>query len=170
MSSRVGVSALMVAALASAAMPATAAAQDDVDVPHRHEGATALSPRPGTADTTVPGEGLAEDEIDARVGWLLLTYIAAVRAGLRRDNPQRTQDEMARARAALGSLEQRLAVGAHRFALPAGLSASVATAAGALARGDLGAVDRTLAVGERGLRTALAKLDAELAAKPGAFR
>jgi hypothetical protein len=93
-----------------------------------------------------------------------------VRAALRRDNPQRTEDEMVRTRAALGSLEQRLATGAHRLVLPEGLSASVAAAADALARGDLGAADRALSAGERGLRTALAKLDAELTAKPGASR
>src|SRR5579862_1212883 len=136
MPSRVGVSALliaglMIAGLASVAAPAAAVAQD-LGVPSRHAGATALSPRPGTADTAVPGEGLAEDEVDARIGWLLATYIGAVRAALRRDNPRQTQDEMARVRAALGSLEQRLATGAHRLVLPVDLSASIAAAADAL--------------------------------------
>ncbi|HUA52280.1 MAG TPA: hypothetical protein VMB81_08945 [Candidatus Sulfotelmatobacter sp.] len=171
MPTKAGLAAMMIAALTSAAVPVVAAAQeDDLDVPRRHEGTTALSPRPGTVDTTVPGEGLPQDEVDARMGWLLLTYISAVRSGLRRGNPQRTQDEMAQTRSALAALEQRLASGAHRLVLPADLAAAVATAADALTHGDLVAADRALAVGEHGLHAALANLDVELYSKPGASR
>lgn len=163
---KTGLAAMMIAMAAAAAVPA-AGADDPTGRPQRRDGATALSPRPGTADTVVPGEAVTGDEADARIGWLLLTYVAAVRTSLPRDNPQRTADEMARARAALADLERRLGTGAHRLVLPVGFAANLATAADALTHGDVAASDRALGDCEQGLHATLAAFDA---ARPGASR
>jgi hypothetical protein len=168
---KVGLAALTILALAAAGLPAASHAGDPLYVPHRRGEPSALSPDPsGTAATAVPGEGVSQDEVDARIGWLVLTHIMDVRAALRRDHVEEAVDKLARARAALRNLEKRFDGRSHGLVLPSSLSASLAEGEGALSGGDRAAADRALADAERGLQAALADLDTKLFPQSGTPR
>jgi hypothetical protein len=148
-----------------------ATAGDPLYLPHRLGEPSALSPDPnGTAAISVPGEGLPQDEIDARIGWLVLTHVMDVRAALRRDHVEEATDKLARARATLRDLEQRLEGQRHGLVLPSGLAASLARGASALSGRDRAGADHALADAERGLQAALADLDAKLYPQSGVAR
>lgn len=166
---KLGLAALMILALAVAAPAAHAG--DPLYAPQRPGEPSALSPDPnGTAATAVPGERLPQDEIDARIGWLVLTYIMDVRAALRRDHLDEAADKLARARVALRSLEQRSAGRAGGLMLPSSLTANLASGTAALAGHDRAGADRAFADAERVLHDTLAELDTKLYPQSGAPR
>lgn len=158
-------------ALAGAALPAPVAAGDPLYLPHRRGEPSALSPDPsGTADTAVPGEGLPQDEIDARIGWLVLTFVIDARTALRRELVDAAAAKLARARAALRDLETRFVGRSHALSVPPNLSASLTQADSALAGRDRAGADRALADAERVLQGALVELDTKLFPQSGAPR
>jgi hypothetical protein len=164
---------LAFAGLAStgAVLPVPVDAGDPLYLPHRRGEPSALSPDPsGTADTAVPGEGLPQDEIDARIGWLILTYVVDARTALRREHVEEAAAKLARARPALRDLETRFAGRSHALSLPPSLSASLLRADGALAGHDRAGADSALADAERILQSALADLDAKLLPQSGPAR
>lgn len=168
MLSKVGLAAMTIMALASTAWPAAANEGDGSEVRHRRGAFSALSPDPdGTADTVVPGERLSHGEVDARIGWLVQTYIMDTRAALRRDHIHVAVETLARARSALHSLEQRSDGHIHDLRA-SDLAASLAQAERALSAGDRTGADRALADGERGLHAALVALDDALLPQSGA--
>ena len=168
MLNRVALAAVIALALAGEALPTTAHADEGSNAPHASGAFSALSPDPdGTADTVVPGEHLQYAEVDARIGWLVQTYIMDARAALRRDQVHEAVETLARARSALSALGQRSEERTHDLKLPTSLAASLTQARVALSADDRAGADRALAYGERRLQTALVDLDAELHPQSG---
>src|SRR5271170_3767283 len=168
---RVGCAVLATLVLAGALAPAASRAADPLYLPHRAGEPSALTPDPnGTAATAVPGEDLSQDEADARVGWLVLTYVMDVRAALRRGHAEEAAAKLARVRVALRTLTARLDARPHRLTVPAGLDASLASGERALSARDRAGAELVLADSERALRAALAELDTELYPQSGAPR
>jgi len=160
-----GLAALIIVALSGAALPTGAHAGDGLRAPHTPVAVSAMSPDPdGTTDTVAPGENLPRDEVDARIGWLIQTYIMDARAALEHDHIHEAVETLARARSALSTVEQRSTGRTQDSASPSpsSLAGSLARADAALSAGDHVGADRALADSERKLRAALVDLDAVL--------
>jgi hypothetical protein len=130
-------------------------------------GAFAQRQLDGTAETVVPGERLPPGEIDARIGWLIETYLIDAREALHRGRVDRAAETLARARSAVRTLDQVSAGGARDQASPSSLAVSLEQAQAALSAGDRDRADQALSGAARRLHAALVALDAVLHPQSG---
>jgi hypothetical protein len=168
MLSDVKIATVIIAIVTAATVPTVAHSDERSGEPNAASTSSPLSPDPnGTLDTVTAGERLSLGEKDARIGWLIETYVTDARAALGNNRIHEATETLALAQSALRTLEDKSAGKIQNSSLFSILATSFARAEEALSAGDRAGADRVLADSERRWRAALIDLDTVMLPQSG---